>query len=61
MTTRLNKLTTVAALGALALGAVALGMLLARPQSIATAQTAAPLRQITIIGTGEVKAAPDTA
>ena len=61
MTTRLNKVTPVAALGALALGAVALGMLLARPQSIATAQTAAPLRQITIIGTGEVKAAPDTA
>ncbi len=45
MTTRFNKLTTVAALGALALGAVALGVLLARPQAIATAQTAAPLRQ----------------
>lgn len=58
MNTRFSMWTSVAAILALAFGVVALGMLLTRP---AAATNIASVRQITVVGTGEVKAAPDTA
>lgn len=61
MNTRSSMLATVAAVIALALGAAALGMVLARPQPLAAATTDMAVRHITVIGTGDVNAAPDTA
>lgn len=61
MASRIPMVTTVAALAALVLGAVALAVLLARPQATAAATTSGAVRQITVVGSGDVKIAPDTA
>ncbi len=61
MVSRIPMATTVAALMALVLGAVALALLLARPQATAAATTSSVVRQITVVGSGDVKVAPDTA
>jgi uncharacterized protein YggE len=53
-------MTTVAALAALALAVAALGMLLARPQTTAAAESGGLVRQITVVGSGDVKVVPDT-
>ncbi len=58
------RLSTLVAAFALATLAVAVGALIAvwsRPQSIVAATNTAPVRQITVVGKGETKAAPDTA
>ncbi len=59
MATRMSAVTTVAALAALALGAAALALLLARPQ--ATSAATVGVRQITVVGNGEADVTPDTA
>lgn len=61
MASRIPMVTTVAALAALVLGAVALALLLARPQATAAATAGGAVRQITVVGSGDVKVAPDTA
>jgi uncharacterized protein YggE len=58
------RLSTLAAAFGLATLAVAVGALIAvwsRPQSIVAATSTSPVRQITVVGKGEAKAAPDTA
>ncbi len=58
------RLSTLAAAFGLATLAVAVGALIAvwsRPQSIIAATNTSPTRQITVVGKGEAKAAPDTA
>src|SRR4028118_1409529 len=45
----------------LVLGVVALALWLARPQATAASTTSGAVRQITVVGSGDVKVAPDTA
>ncbi|HEX6290254.1 MAG TPA: SIMPL domain-containing protein [Herpetosiphonaceae bacterium] len=61
MLNRFPMLVAVVAIAALALAAGAIGAVLIRPQAIQAAQTSAAIRQLTVVGTGEVKATPDTA
>jgi uncharacterized protein YggE len=59
-----NKFSTViagAVIAALIVAAASLGAVLARPTPIAAAQGGGVVRQITVVGSGEAKAAPDRA
>lgn len=61
MNMRISTLITALALVALAISVGAIVTLWARPQVIAAAQNPVPVRQITVVGHGDAKAAPDTA
>ena len=61
MLNRFPMLIAGVAIAALALAAGALGAVLMRPPTTAAAQSAAPVRQLTVVGMGEVKVVPDTA
>jgi len=50
-----------AVIAALVLGASAVGAIFGRPATIQAAQAGVTARQITVVGTGEAKAAPDRA
>ena len=62
MNNRWSTIITAGLIAALLVGAAALGGVLARPTAIQAAQAGGGVvRQITVVGTGETKAAPDQA
>lgn len=62
MSGKIGTVLAGAVIAALIMGAAALGAIIARPTPTQAAQVnMAPVRQITVIGTGETKATPDRA
>lgn len=62
MNGKLSAVLIGGVIAALIVGAAALGAVLARPATIQAAQTGgSPVRQVTVVGTGEAKATPDRA
>src|SRR5919202_1779345 len=60
MSSRSSLLIALSAVAALILGVVSVGLVLLRPQPSLAASSGAPLRELTVVGSGTAHAMPDT-